>query len=70
MEQFIIKKDFITVSQFLKVQGYITSGGQTGFFLDNNKVLLNGVSVTQKKKKIFNGDLLFINNDGFKFSYD
>jgi len=70
MTTFLLDKEFITLAMFLKVKGYINSGGETLFFIYNNKILLNKTSVKEKRKKIFNGDILIINNDIYKFVYE
>ncbi|WP_162164066.1 RNA-binding S4 domain-containing protein [Acholeplasma hippikon] len=66
MEVFKIEGEFITISQLLKVLSYIGSGGETKFFLFDNTVLLNDVQITEKKKKIFPGDIVTITNKQYK----
>lgn len=66
MEVFKIEGEFITIAQLLKVLSLIGSGGETRFFLFDNTVLLNGVQITEKKKKIFAGDMVTINEKKFK----
>ena len=67
MPDFEIIGEFITISQFLKVKDYVVSGGETRSFLMDNQILLNGVKVTEKKKKIFPGDVLIFNQERYCF---
>ena len=45
----------IQLNQLLKWSGIIETGGQTVFLLDEEKILLNGVPVHEKRKKIYPG---------------
>jgi len=67
MTIFTIEGDFITIAQFLKVIGYISSGGEVSVFLTNNRVVLNKETVFEKRKKIYANDYLEINQEMFKF---
>ncbi len=67
MSEFEIIGEFITLSQFLKVKDYVVSGGETRSFLMDNQIILNGQKVTEKKKKIFKGDILVINQERYAF---
>lgn len=45
---------------------YISSGGETGAFLESHTITLNGSRVHEKRKKIRKGDTLVI--DGSEFA--
>lgn len=60
MEKTEIKGEYIQLDQFLKKENYISSGGETGFFIGNHNVQLNGQKVHEKRKKIRPGDILEI----------
>lgn len=70
MKTFILKEEHITITQFLKANDYISSGGQAKFFLLENEVLLNEIQVTQRKKKIINGDVVSINKQRYVITHD
>ena len=70
MKTFTIKKDFITLVQFLKVEGLIGSGGEARHFMDHHKITLNDQQVTEKKKKIFAGNVLKIDEETITFQHD
>lgn len=69
MEIVKIIGEFITISQLLKVKDYISSGGETKFFLFENEVLLNGVQIVEKRKKIFPGDIVTINKKRYQMQW-
>ena len=60
MEKAEIKGDYIQLDQFLKRENWIASGGETGFFLEEHDVRLNGEKVREKRKKLRPGDILEI----------
>ncbi|NLK12683.1 MAG: RNA-binding S4 domain-containing protein [Candidatus Phytoplasma sp.] len=70
MQTFILNEEYITITQFLKINDYISSGGQAKFFLLENEVLLNEIQVTQRKKKLFNGDVISINKKRYVIGHD
>ena len=55
----------IQLNQLLKWSGVIETGGQTVFLLDEENILLNGVPVYEKRKKIYPGDIVTINGNEF-----
>lgn len=70
MRTFILKKEFITLVQFLKVEGYISSGGEARYFMDDHTITLNEQKVTERKKKIFSGYTLKIDDEIITFTND
>ncbi len=60
-----ISSSMIQLNQLLKWSGIIETGGQTVFLLDEEKILLNGVPVHEKRKKIYPGDIVTINGNEF-----
>ncbi len=66
METLQIYGEYIQLDQLLKKLDFISSGGETAAFLESHKVLLNGVKVHEKRKKIRPGDTLSINGKQYK----
>ena len=64
MENIEIKTDVIQMDQLLKWAGIIESGGQMKFMIEDQVIKLNHVLVTEKRKKVFPGDILEINGVG------
>ncbi len=60
METLEIYGEYIQLDQLLKKLDLISSGGETGAFLETHQVLLNGAKVHEKRKKIRPGDELSI----------
>ncbi len=61
----MIDENFITLQQFLKLGGFIQTGGQAKFFLCENNVLINGEKETRRGKKLREGDIVKINDREF-----
>lgn len=51
-----IQKSYITLTQALKEAGIISTGGQAKWYLQENKVLVNGTPEKQRGKKLYSGD--------------
>ena len=68
MKEIAIYGDYIQLDQFLKKLDYITSGGETGAFLEAHTILLNGTKVHVKRKKIRKGDILSIDGTEFRMT--
>ncbi|KAA1039521.1 S4 domain-containing protein YaaA [Macrococcus equipercicus] len=60
----------ITLGQFLKAEGIISTGGQAKWYLQDNPVLLNGEEEARRGKKLHEDDILEIEGEGkYKISY-
>ncbi|MDF2565355.1 MAG: putative binding protein [Massilibacillus sp.] len=64
METIEINSDVIQLDQLLKWAGIVDSGGQVRFMLDDNIIKLNGVLLTERRKKIHPGDVVEIMGTG------
>lgn len=58
-----IETDVIKLDNLLKYAGLAATGGQAGQFVLEGLVSLNGVKVTEKRKKIRPGDKLNFANE-------
>ena len=58
--------DYIQLDQFLKKENIISSGGETGDFIKNHEIFLNGVIIKEKRKKIRLGDELSLDGEVYK----
>jgi len=70
MKMVKIKTEYITLGQFLKLEGFIGSGGEAKFFLWDNDVFVNDEKRTERGKKLYNQDLIKINQDVYKIIND
>lgn len=60
----------VTLGQFLKAEGIIGTGGQAKWFLQDFTVLLNNEHETRRGKKLAEGDILDVENEGqFQITY-
>lgn len=57
----------MTLSQFLKEESIISSGGQAKWYLQDNPVMLNGESENRRGKKLHPGDLLEVAGEKYEF---
>jgi ribosome-associated protein len=53
-----ITKEPVELYKLLKFEGIAASGGEAKFFISEGKVILNGEVETRKRKKIFSGDII------------
>ena len=61
-EQIAIITEFITMDKLLKFSGVADTGGQAFLMVDDGIIKLNGKLVTEKRKKVFPGDIVNIDN--------
>ena len=70
MKKFWIYTPYITITQLLKAEDFIGSGGEAKFFLCDHEVLLNQQKVTERRKKIYPDDIVNISGNVYKILYD
>ena len=70
MKEFKLHDAYITLTQFLKANAYIASGGQAKFFLLETDVYVNGDIRKERKKKLYAGDVIQINHDRYVLTHD
>ncbi len=61
-ENVIITTEFITMDKLLKFSGVADTGGQAFLMVEEGAVSLNGKKITEKRKKVYPGDV--VNIDG------
>lgn len=61
-EKVAIITEFITMDKLLKFSGVADTGGQAFLMVEEGIVMLNGKLVTEKRKKVFPGDIVNIDN--------
>ena len=61
-EQIAIITEFITMDKLLKFSGVADTGGQAFLMVEDCIIKLNGKLVTEKRKKVFPGDIVNIDN--------
>lgn len=66
MKEIEIYEDYIQLDQFLKKENIISSGGETGDFIKNHEIFLNGIIIQEKRKKIRLGDELSLDGEVYK----
>ena len=66
MKEIEIYGDYIQLDQFLKKENIISTGGETGDFIKNHEIFLNGVIIKEKRKKIRLGDELSLDGEVYK----
>lgn len=70
MKKIEIFGEYIQLDQILKKLDFISSGGETGMFLQSHSILLNGQKVSKKRKKIRPGDILQIDEESYQIVGD
>jgi ribosome-associated protein len=59
-EEIAITTEFITMDKLLKFAGIADTGGQAFLMIEDGMVKLNNKLVTEKRKKVFPGDIVDI----------
>ena len=64
MNEIIIKTEFIKLQQLLKLAGIVGQGSDAKLYIKNGEIKVNGITATQRGKKIDHGDIITIRNIG------
>ncbi len=69
-----MEKDYITLSDFLKLNNIVQSGGEAKILIQSGQVTVNGEVETRRGKKLHKGDKItfnseehLVNDENFKF---
>jgi len=65
-----IETEFITLTQLLKNEGIIGTGGQAKYFLDDEDVLLNGEIERRRGKKLYPEDVIEVLDQTYIIKHD
>ena len=65
MKKVFINSEYITLSQFLKLEGFIASGGEAKYFLKEVEVELNNALEDRRVKKLYTDDVIKIDGQEF-----
>jgi ribosome-associated protein len=65
MENFKLKEgeEYIPLKDLIKLLGWVDTGGEAKFRIDNQEVKVNGEIETQRRKKIRRGDIVMSGNN-------
>ena len=69
MEKIVIQTDTIQLDQLLKLAGVVPTGGAVKQLLLENRILINGVPETARRKKISPGDVVTLKWDDEEEDY-
>ena len=70
MKKVIIKTDYIKLGQLLKFEGIIANGSDAKMFLEEAKVLGNDEPEARRGRKLYNNDVVIINNIAYMIVHD
>ena len=65
MKEVFINSEYITLAQFLKLEGFIGSGGEAKYFLQEVEVELNGALENRRGKKLYSNDVIKLEGNEF-----
>ncbi len=60
-----INTPYIELDSFLKFANVCMSGGEAKILIQSGEVLLNGAVCTQRKKKLYVGDVISVDGQSF-----
>lgn len=63
-----IKTEYIELQQLLKMEDYISSGGQAKYYLMENEVLVNGAIETRRGRKLRTNDVIKIGKEEYQIA--
>ena len=66
MKQIKISTEFVTLGQFLKLANLIQTGGETKFYLKENKVIVDGEEDNRRGRKLYSGNIVEVENQIFE----
>lgn len=61
-ENIAISTEYISLDKLLKFAGVADTGGQAFLLIEDGIVLLNGEKVREKRRKVYAGDVVTVDN--------
>ena len=61
-----ITTEYITLQQFLKIENFISSGGEAKYYLQENDVYVNNELETRRGRKLYPNYIIVVENQEFK----
>ena len=65
MKEIKIKTEYITLQQLLKMENFISSGGEAKYYLMDNYALVNGEEENRRGRKLYPNDHIIIEKKEF-----
>lgn len=65
-EKISIKEDFIRLDSAMKLASLVSTGGHAKMVIQNGEVKVNGDVCTMRGKKLYKGDKVEYDNNGFE----
>ena len=65
MKRVKIDTEYITLQQLLKMEDFISSGGQAKYYLQENEVFVNNELDNRRGRKLYPGNVVKIENKEF-----
>lgn len=69
MKDVKISTEYIELQQLLKMEDYISSGGQAKYFLAENEVYVNDELEAKRGRKLRPGDIIKISKDLYQIKW-
>lgn len=66
MKTLKITTEYITLQQFLKIENFISSGGEAKYYLQENDVYVNNELETRRGRKLYPNYIIVVENQEFK----
>lgn len=64
MKKVKINTEYITLTQLLKIENLISTGGMAKIFLLENKIYVNDILDNRRGRKLYKNDVIRIDNKG------
>ena len=66
MKTLKITTEYITLQQFLKIENFISSGGEAKYYLQDNIVYVNNELENRRGRKLYPNDIVIVEEKEFK----